>query len=176
MCCHMGGALGSRRRVRRARADANPTKKHSHESEEVVRAFFDTLAGDGRTEAASRYMAPDVTLEVDGEPPTVGRERWLARQGMFEGSFPDMHETPTIDRVDGNVVVGTNSVTATHTGDLDMPARGMGVIPATNRRVSMTLDVAWTVEDERITHMAASMRGGPAAFAEQLGIQLPGPD
>jgi hypothetical protein len=85
-----------------------------------------------------------------------------------------MHETPTIDRVDRNVVVGTNSVTATHTGDLDMSAMGMGVIPATNRRVPMTLDVAWTVEDDRITHMAASMRGGPAAFAEQLGIQLPG--
>jgi hypothetical protein len=94
---------------------------------------------------------------------------------MFESSFPDMHEVATVERVEGNVAYGKNTVTATHTGDLDLSAMGLGIIPATNRQASIELDVAWTVVDDRISHMAATSPEGPLlpVVLAQLGIELP---
>lgn len=134
------------------------------------------MASKGSAEAASRYLAPDVTLEAKGEPPTVGRDGWLARQTMFEQSFGDLAESPIIDRVEGNIVHGRNSVTGTHTGDLDLTAAGLGVIAATNRRASLEVHVAWTVDGDRITAMAARSPDGPLIpiVLGQLGVELPG--
>ncbi len=143
--------------------------------DDVVRAFYQAVDAEGPEQAAIRYLSPQVRFDSEGEPPRVGREAFLARHAMFAGSFPDLHDAPTIERVDGSIVYGTDHVTGTHTGDLDLTAAGMGVISATNRRVSLTIDVAWTIVDDQITRMSATTPQGPLVplVLRQLGALPP---
>lgn len=78
-----------------------------------------------------------------------------------------MHETPPIERVEGNTVYGKNSVTPTHTGPLDLSAMGVGAIPPTNRRAAMDLEVAWKVEDDRSTRMDLPLSSNNSAYNYQ---------
>lgn len=139
---------------------------------EAYVAAFNT--GDFKTLA--NYLAPD--FQFSGPiPQPVGRDQFLGLMENMLRAFPDIEFNTRIVSVDGNVVRFTNQLAGTHTGDLDLSAMGMGVIPATGRSFSMARENGESViEDGYIvsTHVAPTKGAGMIAILHQIGVEVRG--
>lgn len=152
--------------------DSSENEAHM-EPAEVVEAFFDALNISG-PEVAADYLTEDYTTESPPFPKR-SKEQWLGSQKMFLRAFPDMHEAFEVQRVDGNAFRGINRTTGTHTGDFDLSAMGIGIVPATGRSAETVFSVTHVVKDGKIV----STEGTPVdnmgleAVLAQLGIEVP---
>jgi hypothetical protein len=91
-------------------------------------------------------------------------------------AFPDIQYNARIQRVEGNVVHVTPHLTGTHTGDLDLTAMGMGVIPPTGRSFNLPEETGrLTVEGDKVVNFRIDPipGGGLPGILAQLGIAAP---
>lgn len=144
------------------------------EPKEVAQAFVDAFnAGDLDTVAS--YLSDD--FQFSGPvPEPVGSAEWLGLSRIFQAAFPGINYNMRIVSVEGNVVKTTSQVSGTHTGDLDLSAMGMGVIPPTGKSFSNPEEPGEaTVEGDKVTsiHVQSGEGSGVMGILAQLGIQPP---
>ena len=105
---------------------------------------------------------------------------------IFSGPVPEPINGPAwlglsdyqfkIEGVDGDTVNTSAQLKGTHTGNLDLTAMGMGVIPPTNKAFAATRESGKvTVQGEKIKALfnEPTEGAGLMAILVQLGIQLP---
>ena len=86
-------------------------------------------------EAAAKYFSDDFQgLDKDGNV-TSDKAAMVGMTQLFFNAFKDFKGVVHDISEEGNDVILTFHWEMTHTGDLDLSAMGLGVIPATGKRV-----------------------------------------
>jgi len=144
---------------------------------EVTHAFIEAFqAGDFDT--AASYLADD--FELTGlMPQPISGAAWLALAASLRAAFPDLNYNFHVASVDGSVVRVTNQLSGTHTGGWDLSGVGMGVIPATGKRISLPEEGSeGLVENGKLVslHIHSTPEGGTMGILSQLGMEVAGGD
>ena len=124
-------------------------------------------------EAAAKYFSDDYQgLDKDGNVISdkgafVGTtQHLLSAFKDFKGVVHDISE-------EGDSVILTFHFVGTHTGDLDLSVMGLGVIPASGKRIVWPeASTKWKVEGDKIV-AEESLTGGMEWFLAPLGVSLP---
>jgi len=123
----------------------------------------------------SAFLSDDFqSLDENGEV-IADKEAWDGMYYLLMNSFDDYDFVVTDYREIGDNVIFTGHFKGTFTSDLDMSAMGLGVIPATGKKV------IWpeqsnkiTIEDGKIVKLEPyGDSGGMEAFLEALGVTMP---
>lgn len=100
---------------------------------DVVKAWLDVPPGDVEGEAA--YLSDDFQwVDEDGKA-LMDKEAWIGMSQMLLASLKDWDYVVSDVRQAGDDVIMTGHFEGTHTADLDMSPMGMGVIPASGRKI-----------------------------------------
>ncbi|NIM93346.1 MAG: DUF4440 domain-containing protein [Anaerolineales bacterium] len=144
------------------------------EPSEVVHTFADAF-NKGDYDAVAPLLSED--FEFSGPvPEPLSAEEWLGFSRILKAAFPDIQYNLRVESVNGKVVKTSSQVSGTHTGDLDMSAMGMGVIPATGKSFSNPEEYGFaTVEGDKITSIRIdSVEGsGVPGILAKIGVQPP---
>jgi predicted ester cyclase len=143
-------------------------------NKELVQTVLDAIQ-DGDFETAKSLMSDD--FQFSGPvPEPINREQWLGLSAKMQVAFPDLNYNFQIVRVNGDTVLSSNQLTGTHTGDFDMTAMGMGIIPASGKSFSNTKELGEaTVKDGKIVSLKIqpSESAGLMAILAQIGVKVP---
>ena len=126
-------------------------------------------------EANERYLADDFqTLDQDGNV-QMNREAYLGLSHLLFASFKDFKVDFADVRAEGDSVIVSSHFEGTHTGDLDLSAMGVGVIPASGKRIVWPqASTKWDFEGDKIVSIQANDdAGGLGPFLAALGVTPP---
>jgi predicted ester cyclase len=140
---------------------------------EVVRAYSEALAVDMM--AAMDYLSDDFhTADQEGNV-VLSKDGFVGMGRMMRTSFTDYTWVTNDIREEGDKIIFSGHNEGTHTSDLDLSAMGIGLVPASGKKIvwpeaSMKL----TVEGDKIVRMephggAAGLQG----FLGALGLEPP---
>ena len=142
---------------------------------EDVQAYADTFNAGNLDDAAS-YLSDD--FQFSGPvPEPLNAAEYMGIMKTFQAAFPDIKFNLRFVSAGGNMAKTSNQLSGTHTGDLDLSAMGMGVIPATGKSFSIPEEASdVTVEGDKISsfHVLTQEGGGLMGILAQLGVQPPG--
>ena len=125
-------------------------------------------------EAGKAYIADDFqSLDKDGNV-EQNRETWIGVGQLmataftnFKFVYSDIHEED-----DGVIVIG--QFEGMHTGDLDLSALGLGVIPSSGKKIVIPSGNKFKIENDKIvSRQDYGDYGGSAAFLTALGVTPP---
>lgn len=125
-------------------------------------------------EATKTYFSQDFqSLDKDGNV-VQNKEAWIGMGQLlataikdFKFVYSDIHEED-----DGVIVIG--QFEGTHTGDLDLSALGLGVIPASGKKIVIPSGNKFKIEgDKIISREDYGDYGGSAEFLAALGVTPP---
>ena len=140
---------------------------------DVVKAWLAEPIGD--VEVRMAYIAEDFqNVDRDGTV-LMDRAAWVGMSHMLLASFEDWDYVVSDIREKGDAVIMTGHFEGTHTADLDLSAMGMGVIPASGKKIVWP---EWssnvTVVGDKIERMEPyGEGGGMEAFLAVLGVKTP---
>lgn len=126
-------------------------------------------------EANQKYLSDDFqNLDEDGNV-QWDKQAQIGLSSMIFSAFKDYRGIVEDLRDEGDDVIMTFHFEGTHTGDLDLTAMGLGVIPPSGKKI------VWpqaknrvSVEDGQITKIQAyEGTGSMKDFLEPLGVELP---
>ena len=145
---------------------------------DVWKAYYEASWADppeSIIEANMTYLSDDFqSFDKDGNV-VANKEAQVGMTQLLVNSFKDFKSVVDDIREEGDSVIVSFHFEGTHTGDLDLSAMGMGVVPASGKYIvwpdAMT---EFKIEGDKI----ASSRpygdsGGIEAFFEGLGVKLP---
>jgi len=127
------------------------------------------------TEANEAYLSDNFqNLDKNGKV-TMDRETWIRLGPIFFPAFKDLNYVISELHEEGDDVIVSGHLEGTHTGDLDLSAMGLGVIPATWKKVVWPEgSLAWKIKNDKIVSaknlVVADAMG---ALLEQLGVKPP---
>jgi predicted ester cyclase len=142
---------------------------------EVVRAYADLIGIGGDMEAAIAYFSDDFqNLDKDGNV-ALTKEGFLGMACMISASFKDYGFVLSNLREEDDFVIMSGHFEGTHTGDLDLSAMGLGVVPASGKKIVWPeASAKLTVEGEKIVRMETyAGAAGLQAFLAALGVEPP---
>lgn len=145
-------------------------------AEEITRAIFTAIESMDMDTVGS-YLTDDFTFSGPVPEPISG-EQWLGLQRQMSAAFPDWSFNLSDVQVTGNVARTTHQITGTHTGDLDLSAMGLPVVPATGKAIKLPVEHAdLTVEGGKVVRLHADVPadGGVPGLLQQLGVEMPPP-
>ncbi|NIM92141.1 MAG: hypothetical protein GTO18_00285, partial [Anaerolineales bacterium] len=120
------------------------------ETKELAQNFVDAF-NKGDLDAVASYLSEDFQFSGPVPEPLSAAE-WIGFSRILKAAFPDIQYNLRVESINGKVVKTSSKVSGTHTGDLDMSAMGMGVIPATGKSFSNPEEYGFaTVEGDKIT-------------------------
>jgi len=125
-------------------------------------------------EAGMAYLSDDFqTLDKDGNV-QLNKEAYIGNAQLLMSAFKDFKEVTSAIREEGDSVIVSYHWEGTHTGDLDLSALGLGVIPASGKKVVWPEDsVAFNIQGDKIVSMQQISSGGIESFLAHLGVTLP---
>jgi predicted ester cyclase len=140
---------------------------------DVVRAVADAIdAQDWGTARAN--LAPE--FEFTGPvPEPIGRDQWVGLHEMLVSGFPDLKLNLQDLEEDGDTVTAYAHITATNTGELNLPAFGIQGVKATGRAVTMPFEkCVATIRDGKILRLDVDSppAGGLGGLLGQIGVNL----
>ena len=94
----------------------------------------------------------------------------------LKAAFPDLNYQFKIESVDGNTAHISAELKGTHSGNLDLTAMGMGVIPATKKSFAAKHEHGEaSVQDGKVKTWAMKPTEGAGSMAilGQLGVKPP---
>jgi predicted ester cyclase len=136
---------------------------------------FTGLLNSADFDTAASYLSEDFKFSGAVPKPVDGKQ-WIGILKTMKNAFPDFKMNVRIQSVEGNVIKSVNQLTGTHTGDFDLSAMGMGIIPPTGKSfVNARESGVTTVKDGKITsnHITPVEGGGLMGILAQLGVQPP---
>ena len=144
------------------------------EPKETVQALFDAIQN-GDFDKAKSLLTDDFQFSGPVPKPLSGPQ-WMGMSATLKAAFPDLNYQFKVEGADGNTVNISAQLKGTHTGNLDLSAFGMGVVPPTNKSFAATRETGTaTVEGNQVKAWAVnpSPTAGLMAILGQLGIQPP---
>ena len=129
----------------------------------------------GDIERCKTFLAEGFTFSGP-VPKPASADEWIGIVSGMRAAFPDLNYHIKITGVQGNKAMTTTRLTGTHTGDWDLSAMGMGVIPATGKSFSNPQEEGMmTIENGKITayFINAKEGSGVAGILDQIGVQMP---
>jgi len=109
-------------------------------------------------------------------PEPISGEAWLGMSASLKAAFPDLDYQFKIESVDGDIAHISAELKGTHSGDLDLTAMDMGVIPATGKSFKAAHENGVArLRDGKVTawEMEGTEGAGLMAILGQLGVKLP---
>ncbi len=126
-------------------------------------------------EANMKYISDDFhNYDTDGK--VIGdKEAYIGLSVLLASAFTGFKGVVGEMREEGDDVIATSHFEGTHTGDLDLSAFGMGVIPASGKMIVWpdTTNVFTIKNDQIVSIKPYGDSGGMAAFLEPLGVTMP---
>jgi predicted ester cyclase len=120
-------------------------------------------------DAVANYLTDDFT-STGNTPQPLGKQEFIGFQKIWFAGMPDYHVASENVRADGNAVHSTTRVTGAQTKPLVFP--GLPPIPATGKRVTVTIPTTVTMRGDKIAAITFGAVSSPSVF-EQLGVQPP---
>ena len=145
---------------------------------DVLRAYYDmawTNPPSSVMEAAETYISDDFqSLDKDGNV-VMNKEAFLGMSQLLIVAFKDFKAVYSNVREEGGSVISKFHFEGTHTGDLDMSAMGMGVIPASGKKIVWPVASSeFKVDGDKIVSIKPyGDSGGMEAFFTVLGVKAP---
>ena len=133
---------------------------------------MDAVQG-GDFEKAQATLADDFQFSGPVPEPISG-PAWMGMSKSLKAAFPDLDYQFKIENIDGNAVNISAELKGMHSGDLDLSAMGMGVIPATNKSFAAAHEHGQsTVQDGKVKTWAMTPTEGAGLMAilGQLGVK-----
>jgi hypothetical protein len=144
---------------------------------DFLRAFFDEQWADSQAgypmKASETYLSDDFqNLDKDGNV-LMDRAAYLGMGSLLFASFKDMKFVYSDIRDQGGDVVVRAHWEGTFTGDLDLSAMGMGVVPASGKKIVWPdFSSKWKVTGGKILSIQ-EIDGGMEDFLAPLGVMPP---
>lgn len=143
---------------------------------DVVKAFFDmanTNSPASNMDAIATYMADDFqSLDKDGNV-VMNKDVLIGMTQLIFVAFKDFKSVYSDLREEDDGVIVSSHFEGTHTGDFDLSAMGLGVLPASGKRIVWPETTAkWKVEGGKIIGEEV-ISGGMEWFLAPLGVKLP---
>lgn len=143
-------------------------------TQELAQAF-EQVINTGDWDTVASYLADD--FQFSGPvPEPVGAAEWIRLNRTMQAGMPDMSVNLRIISVEGDVIRSVDQLTGTHTADLDLTPLGIGVIPATGRKVSLPQESGVArVRDGKVVSIELNTpeNGGLVGLLAQLGVEPP---
>ena len=145
---------------------------------DVYNAYYDATWANppsSVTEANEAYLSDDFkSLEKDGSV-SMDRQTYVGIGALMFTAFKDLKGVIDELQEEGDSVIVRSHFEGTHTGDFDLSAMGMGVIPASGKKIVWPESSnKFTIKGDKIvsiTNLESS--NSVAAFLEPLGVKLP---
>ena len=143
---------------------------------DTAQAYVDLISVGGDFEKAiTDYMSDDFeNLDKDGDV-ALTKDQLLGMTRMLGPSFTGYGFVSADLREEDDYVIMTGHFEGTHTGDLDLSAMGLGVIPASGEKIVWPeASAKLTIEDSKIVRMEPHAgAAGLKAWLAALGIDTP---
>lgn len=142
---------------------------------DVVKAYVDLIGIGGDIEAATAYFSDDFqNLDKNGNV-ALTKEGFIGMARMISASFKDYGFVVANLCDEGDFVIMTGHFQGTHTGDLDLSAMGLGVVPASGKKIVWPeASAKLAVEGDKIVRMEPyAGAAGLQAFLAALGLEPP---
>ena len=143
---------------------------------DVVKAYYDTAWTNppaSLMKAAETYLSDDFkSLDKDGNL-VMDKQTFIGMSQLLANAFKDFKAVYTELRDEGDSVFMRYYFEGTHTGDFDMSAMGLGVIPASGKKITWpAASSRWKVEGNKLVS-EEEISGGMEWFLAPLGVKLP---
>ena len=143
---------------------------------DVIKAYYDAAWADpplSFMEAANTYFSDDFqSLDKDGNV-VMNKEMFVGMGQLLMAAFSDFNAVYHDLREEDDGVIMTFHFEGTHIGDLDLSAMGLGVVPASGKRVVWPeASTKFKVEGDKIVG-EEEISAGMARFLAPLGVTLP---
>jgi predicted ester cyclase len=126
-------------------------------------------------EAAKTYLSDDFqSLDKEGNV-LMNKEAYLGMVQLLFAAFKDFTYVRGDVREEGDSVIVNGHFEGTHTGDFDMSAMGMGVIPASGKKIVWPeASNEFNIEGDKVVSIKPyGDSGGTEAFLSALGVKAP---
>ena len=143
---------------------------------DIVNAYLKQLENAANAEDAWAYLADDFkNVDKDGNV-VLNRESFIGMSRMVITSFPDFSFVKTGIREEDDYVVVNGHNEGTHMSDIDLSALGIGVVPASGKKVVWPEgNFKVTVSDGKISTWGPhGDYSGAAAWFSALGLERAG--
>jgi predicted ester cyclase len=140
----------------------------------TVQALMDAVQN-GELDKAGAMLTPDFQFSGPVPEPISG-PAWMGMSAALKKAFPDLNYHFKAESADGDSVSITAKLEGTHTGELDLTAMHMGVIPPTNKPFSAAKETGKAmVKGDKVSAWITDKTEGAGLMAilGQLGIQVP---
>jgi len=127
------------------------------------------------SKAVMKYFSDDFR-NYDSDGSVVGdREAFIGQSVLVIAAFEDFKAVYSDIHEEGDSVIVTFHFEGKHTGDLDFSALGLGVIPASGKKIVWpeTSTAFKIVGDKIVSNKPYGDSGGIADFLEPLGVKMP---
>jgi predicted ester cyclase len=145
---------------------------------DFVRAFFDEAWANppaSAVKAGQTYLSDDFqTLDQAGNV-VMNKEAYLGLGQLLFAAFKDYNYVHSDIHAKGDDVIVRGHWEGTHTADLDLSAMGMGVVPASGKKIVWPeVSTLWKVAGGKVAGIQdISGEGGIEGFLAPLGVKLP---
>jgi predicted ester cyclase len=126
-------------------------------------------------EALTTYLSDDYkNFDKDGNV-TTDKAGYIGMVQLITSAFPDFKAIYSDIREEGDSVIVRFHFEGTQTGDLDFSAMGLGVIPASGKKVVWPEDTtAFKIRGDKIvSNKPYGDSAGVDSFLTALGVKLP---
>jgi hypothetical protein len=126
-------------------------------------------------ETNQKYLSDDFhSFDKDGNP-EMDKTAYIGMSQLLFGSFSDFKYVKTDTREDEDGVIVMGHFEGMHVGDLDFSAMGLGIIPASGKKVVWPDSaVKFKIAGDKIVSIhPVDDNGGTAAFLKALGVENP---
>jgi predicted ester cyclase len=126
-------------------------------------------------EAIETYLSDDFqSLDKDGNV-VMDKQAYAGIVQLINTAFKDFNYVRSDLRAEGDSVIVSGHFEGTHTGDFDLSAMGVGVIPASGKKIVWPeASNEFKIEGDKIVSIKPyGDSGGMEAFLEALGVKAP---
>ncbi len=143
---------------------------------DVVKGYYDLAWSNppaSITEAVEVYFSDDFkSFDKDGNV-AMTKEMLIGMGKTMAAAFPDVKAITDEFKEEGEGVLMKFHFEGTHLADFDLSPVGLGVIPASGKRIVWpTVSTIWIVEGDKIVG-EKPQTDGMGWFLEPLGVKLP---
>jgi hypothetical protein len=127
------------------------------------------------TAETAHYLTDDFQATFANGNPSMDKDMWIGSGVLMEAAMPDVVWEFDYVGEDGDDVLVDTRMSGTFENDLDLSAVGMGVIPATGKRVEMgPIRNRVSFEGDKICQLhdpRNGQEGGLADLMKALGVE-----
>jgi len=145
---------------------------------DVYKAFFEAAWSNPPSsviEANQTYLADDFqNFDKDGNV-VMDKQAYIGMSQLLASAFKDFKAVYSDLREEGDSVIVSYHFEGKHTNDLDLSAMGLGVIPATGKKIVWPEDTAaFKIQGDKIVSIKPyGDSGGMESFFAPLGVTPP---